>query len=190
MSPCWPSDISKSVSAWKQGTKMHKSSGRLKTYPFLTKQGNALLDKQRERNDKISGLFEFIALFLDLQLKCTYLAFWNRSPNTGGIDSQSWILECTCNQRFCKRPKPWLDYRHFAKECQLWPLVVSFEKNYTFNCFNFSTNEYSFEDLICALHSIPSIICTKEEDKEHMHAYFGDVARLYIILTTILLSFI
>ena len=41
--------------------------------------------------------------------------------------------------------------------------------------FNCSANNYSFEEFR-ALHSIPSV---KEEEKEHMHAQFGDVARLY-----------
>ena len=29
----------------------------------------------KERNDKISGLLEFIGIFVNLQLKCTYLVF-------------------------------------------------------------------------------------------------------------------
>ena len=39
-------------------------------------------------------------------------------------------------------------------------------------CFQRSTNNYSFEESIRALHSIPSV---KEEEKEHMHAHLGDV---------------
>ena len=32
-------------------------------------------DQTWERNDKISGIFYFIGIFVDLRLKCTYLAF-------------------------------------------------------------------------------------------------------------------
>ena len=56
------------------------------------------------------------------------------------------------------------------------PLAVSIEKNYPLKCFNCSTNSYSFEESIRALHSTPSV---KEEEKEHMHAHLGDVARLH-----------
>ena len=55
-------------------------------------------------------------------------------------------------------------------------LAFSIEKNYTLKCFNCSTNSYSFEESIRALHSTPSV---KEEEKEHMHAHLGDVARLH-----------
>ena len=51
-----------------------------------------------------------------------------------------------------------------------------FEKNYTMKCFNCSTNNHSIEESIRAWHFIPSV---KEEEKEHMRAHFGDVARLY-----------
>ena len=50
------------------------------------------------------------------------------------------------------------------------------EKNYTLKCLNYSTNCYSFEESIRALHSTPSV---KEEEKEHIHAHLGDVARLH-----------
>ena len=52
----------------------------------------------------------------------------------------------------------------------------SFEKNYILKCFNSSTNNYSFEESILALRSI---LCVKEEEREHKNAHFGDVARLY-----------
>ena len=41
-------------------------------------------------------------------------------------------------------------------------LAFSFEKNYTLKCFNCSTNDYSFEEPVSALHPIPSI---KEKGK-------------------------
>ena len=46
------------------------------------------------------------------------------------------------------------------------------------NCLNCSTINYSFEESIRALHSIP-IPSVKEEEKELMYAHFGDAARLY-----------
>ena len=55
-------------------------------------------------------------------------------------------------------------------------LAVSIEKNYTLKCFNCSTNSYSFEESIRALHTTPSV---KEEEKEHMHSHLGDVAQLH-----------
>ena len=66
--------------------------------------------------------------------------------------------------------------RHVAQEFRLSPLAFSIEKNYTVKCFFCSTNIYSFEESIHALHSTPSV---KEEEKEHMHAHLGDVARLH-----------
>ena len=36
-------------------------------------------------------------------------------------------------------------------------LAFSFERNNTMQCFNCSANNYSFEESICALHSIPSV---------------------------------
>ena len=67
-------------------------------------------------------------------------------------------------------------HRHVAQEFRLWPLAFFIEKNYTLKCFNCSTNSCSFEESIRALHSTPSV---KEEEKEHMHAHLGDVARLH-----------
>ena len=66
--------------------------------------------------------------------------------------------------------------RYIAKEFKLCPLAFSFEKNYTLKCCSCFTNNYSFEESIRALHSTPSV---EEEEKEHMHAHFGDVAQLY-----------
>ena len=66
--------------------------------------------------------------------------------------------------------------RHVAQEFRLSPLAFSVEKNYTLKCVNFSTNSYSFEESIRALHSTPSV---KGEEKEHIHAHLGDVARLH-----------
>ena len=63
-------------------------------------------------------------------------------------------------------------HRHVAQEFRLSPLASYIEKNYTLKCFNCSTNSYSFEESIRALHSTPSV---KEEEKEHMHAHLGDV---------------
>ena len=36
-----------------------------------------------------------------------------------------------------------------------------------------------FEESVLALHCIPDFIWTKEEEKEQMHTYFGDMARVY-----------
>ena len=58
--------------------------------------------------------------------------------------------------------------------------------NNTLKCFNCSTNSYSFEESIRALHSTPSV---KEEEKEHMHAHLGDVARLHHLTTFLLYLF-
>ena len=63
-------------------------------------------------------------------------------------------------------------HSHVAQEFR----PFSIEKNHTLECFNCSANSYSFEESIRALHSAPSV---KEEEKEHMHAHLGDVARLY-----------
>ena len=65
---------------------------------------------------------------------------------------------------------------HVAQEFRLLPLAFSIEKNYTLKCFNCSTNSYSFEESIRALHSTPSV---KEEEKGCMHAHLGDVSRLH-----------
>ena len=43
--------------------------------------------------------------------------------------------------------------------------------------------------MVLALHSIQSAVCIKEEEREHMHAYFGDVAQLYHTTTYLLYSF-
>ena len=74
-------------------------------------------------------------------------------------------------------------HMHNAKEFQLWPSALSFEKNYTLKCFNCSLeeincsfNNHSFEGTICALHSIPS---AKEGEKEHIQAHFRNLVRLY-----------
>ena len=52
----------------------------------------------------------------------------------------------------------------------------SFEKNYTLKCFSCSADNYSIQESIRALHSIPIF---EQEEKKHMHAHFRDVARLY-----------
>ena len=44
------------------------------------------------------------------------------------------------------------------------------------------------KESICALYSIPNVICTKEEEKEHTHTYL-EMWHDYIILTTVLLYF-
>ena len=46
----------------------------------------------------------------------------------------------------------------------------------------------TFKELVFALHSIPSVICTKEEEREHMRPYFGDVERFNILATFLLHS--
>ena len=63
-------------------------------------------------------------------------------------------------------------HRNFDFDLSQWGI----EDNYTLKCFNCSTNSYSFEESIRALDSTPSL---KEEEKEHMHAHLGDVARLH-----------
>ena len=57
---------------------------------------------------------------------------------------------------FVKRPSHDLMSQAIASEFKPWTLALSFEKNSTVKCFSFSTNGYSFEESIRALHSIPS----------------------------------
>ena len=103
------------------------------------------------------------------------------TPKTGVMNSNNQPLECTFNQGFCKRAKPWFDIAGILwMNFRLWPLVFTFEKNYTFKCFNCSWNDFSFEESVLALHSIRSVISIKEDKKERMHTYFGDVALSFL----------
>ena len=72
---------------------LSRLKGNLFTVPGVSK--STPFDQTWKRNDKILGLFDFICIFLDLQLNCTYLAFQNSPPKTGDMSSQSRILECT-----------------------------------------------------------------------------------------------
>ena len=77
---------------------------------------------------------------------------------------------------FVKGPSPDLISQAYCKRIRTLTLSFSFEKNFTLKCLNCSTNSYCFEESIRALHSTQSV---KEEEKEHMHAHLGDVARLH-----------
>ena len=77
---------------------------------------------------------------------------------------------------FVKGPSHGLVSLTYCERISTLTFSFSFEKNDTLKCFSCSANNYSFEELICTLHSVPSV---KEEEKELMHAYFGDVVRLY-----------
>ena len=61
-----------------------------------------LFDWKWKRSDKISEHSKYKTRFVNLQLRCTYLAFLNRPPNTKDTGSQGQNLECTRNQRFCE----------------------------------------------------------------------------------------
>ena len=69
----------------------------------------------------------------------------------------------------------------YCKEISILTFTFFFEKNSTLECFNCSTNIFSFEETILTLHSIAKV---KEKDfQEHTPAHFGD----FIILTSCLL---
>ena len=78
----------------------------------------------------------------------------------------------------CKGPTvAMISYRrHVAEEFQFLPSAFSLEKKYALKYSSCFASNYSFEESTCALHSIPSV---EEEEKEHMHAQFGDLARFY-----------
>ena len=78
-----------------------KISRESKTIPGVSKKVPPF-DQKKKRRDKISQHSKNKTRFVNLQLRCTYLAFLNRPPNTKDAGSQSQNLECTENQRFCE----------------------------------------------------------------------------------------
>ena len=64
-------------------------------------------------------------------------------------------------------------------------LAVSIEKNYTLKCFKCSTNNYSFEESIRALHSTPLQVSKRK--KRNTCMLIREMLQDYIILTTFLL---
>ena len=63
---------------------------------------------------------------------------------------------------FVKGPGPDLISHTHCKITRTLTFSFSFEKDYTLKYFNCSTDNYSFAESICTLHSIPS---AKEEEK-------------------------
>ena len=117
----------------------------------------------KETKDKISGLFEFIGTFVDLQLKCAYLVFYNRPPNTGDMSSQIQNLKTLSTfetKGFAKRPcHDWIS-QAFCKRIFCFDLSFLLLKRIT-PCSDFSSEESAL-----ALHSTQNYLYQRKEESE------------------------
>ena len=103
----------------------------------------------------------------DVQSNCTYLAFWNHTLNTVDTSSQIKIWSVLETQGFAKGP------RHASISLAFSKSIFNFDHLSLLLNWIIPWNVFNFEELIVTWHSIPSVFCIKEEEKEHMHAYFG-----------------
>ena len=128
--------------------------GVSKKYPLLTGNRNETIRYHNSRSERLNlSIFNLESHTLHLKIVC-------QTPEIQACKVK--IYSAPETRGFVKGPSPDLISQAYCKRIRTLTLSFSFEKNYTLKCFNCAADNYSFEESICALHSIPSV---KEEEK-------------------------
>ena len=144
-----------------------------KKYPLLTGNRDETRRYYHSRSEQLNlSIFNLESHTLHLKIVC-------QTPEIQACKIK--IYSAPKTRGFVKGPSPDLISQAYCKRIRTLTFSFSFEKNYTLKCFNCSTDNYSFEESICALHSIPSV---KKEEKSTRTVHFGDVARLLRLIHT------